>query len=50
MAKRKNATETKSLLTPDDKERYEEGLRVLARLIARAYLCNMGTKKEERKA
>ena len=42
MAKRKKATATKSLWTSDEKERYEQGLRALARLIARAYLCDMG--------
>jgi len=42
MAKRKKTTATKSLWTSDEKERYAQGLRGLARLIARAYLCDMG--------
>jgi len=42
MTKRKKPTATKSLWTSDEKEKYEQGLRVLARLIARAYLCDMG--------
>ena len=45
MAKRKKVAAIKSLWTSDDKERYEQGLRALARLIARAYLCDMGIKK-----
>jgi len=42
MAKRKKTTATKSLWTSDENERYEQGLRALARLVARAYLCKMG--------
>jgi len=42
MVKGKKTTATKSLWTSDDEERYEQGLRALARLIARAYLCDMG--------
>jgi len=45
MAKRKKTTATKSLWTSDEKERYEQGLRALARLIARAYLCDRGIRK-----
>lgn len=42
MAKRKKAVATKSLWTSDEQERYEQGLQALARLIARAYLCDVG--------
>jgi len=50
MAKTKNAAATKSQLTSRDKERYEQGLRALARLIARAYLSEMDVKKVEGKS
>jgi len=39
---KKKTTATKSLWTSDEKERYEQGLRALARLIARAYPSKMG--------
>jgi len=48
MVKRKKATATKLLWTSDEKERYEQSLRALARLIARAYLCNMGIRSENK--
>lgn len=48
MAKRKKPMPIKSLWTSDEKEEYEQGLRTLARLIARAYLCDMGIRSRNK--
>lgn len=48
MSKRKESAATRPLWTSDEKEKYEWGLHTLARLIARAYLCDMGSRMRDK--
>jgi len=41
VGKRKKNSATRFSCVSDEKESYQQGLRALARLVARAYLCDM---------
>jgi hypothetical protein len=45
---RKKSMVSRLLRTGEDKERYEQGLRTLARLIVRVYLCNFGIRSGDK--